>query len=273
MKRNGFTLVELLVVVAIIALLLGILLPALGKAREIARTSVCLSNLKQIGTASVSYAMENGGILPMHSAVDASGEPSYNELRWWGWSVMPMIYTNIDNPPSDDSEIDEFIEDLPDDGGVFTCPEDGPALESYQQQTLMSIRFGQGEFFGVNFEGVTASRGGSGAGLASAVPGDLNGRGMQMVLQYDGSPGWSNGNPWGLIVGQKWGRGVPGSGDNGGISRHNGDRVMNFMMLGGQAISVTFDAEMSDQKFMDWEWEQSGASWVNDPDFSDFTVQ
>ena len=62
--RKGFTLVELLVVIGIIAVLVSLLLPSLGRAREAARQTKCLSNLRQLGMAFVMYTNENQQFFP-----------------------------------------------------------------------------------------------------------------------------------------------------------------------------------------------------------------
>jgi prepilin-type N-terminal cleavage/methylation domain-containing protein/prepilin-type processing-associated H-X9-DG protein len=68
LQNDGFTLVELLVVISVIGLLMGILLPALGKVRGAASRTYCMSNLRQIGVAMRSYLDDNRDIFPRSCA-------------------------------------------------------------------------------------------------------------------------------------------------------------------------------------------------------------
>ncbi|WP_432800341.1 type II secretion system protein [Poriferisphaera sp. WC338] len=68
--KKAFTLIELLVVISIIALLVGILLPALTSAREQARRAMCLTNQRQITIAALSYAVDHQGEVPRSSDIE-----------------------------------------------------------------------------------------------------------------------------------------------------------------------------------------------------------
>ena len=83
-RAAGFTLVELLVVIGIIALLIGILLPSLSRAREQAKRTQCMSNLRQIGMAVVMYADANKGWLPASGGGLTNSASALNHTPYWG---------------------------------------------------------------------------------------------------------------------------------------------------------------------------------------------
>ena len=85
-KNSGFTLIELLVVIAIIAILASILFPVFARARESARRTSCLSNLKQIGLGIIQYTQDYDETMPMANWGGNAGDGFY-----WMDAVQPYV--------------------------------------------------------------------------------------------------------------------------------------------------------------------------------------
>ena len=99
-RISGFTLVELLVVIGIIAVLVGLLLPALGKAREQANLVKCSSNLRQIGQSIAIYEANYGGALPpsnfyvglsINNGVQLPVTPTSGYVHWSSLLFNPQL--------------------------------------------------------------------------------------------------------------------------------------------------------------------------------------
>ena len=139
--QHSFTLIELLIVIAIIAILAALLLPALNQARARAQAATCTGNLKQIGSAIVLYAGDFGDYLPVANTLPSNGQ------RAWEWRMELGPYLGIAGRVIElvDAQVTE--EHLAFNAGPFHCPS---FLQAVPADPVSALKQGGG--YGWNFQ-------------------------------------------------------------------------------------------------------------------------
>ena len=124
--KHRFTLIELLIVIAIIAILASMLLPVLGQAREAARKTACGANQKQVGLALQHYQGDFDAYIP---AYWTSG---YQPSEWWFWQMSMLNY------------IPELQEEKP---GIMTCATNAMSAPRPELLVTTYCRVGSGWYW------------------------------------------------------------------------------------------------------------------------------
>lgn len=143
-RTKGFTLIELLVVISIVSLLISILLPALGQARESARNMKCLNNEKQIGLAVFNYASDYyDWFVPI--LVDDPRGVAFDRPLPFEFLLFPYLYDGVDRLPPGDLSYSLKTKSL------FACPSDDLVRDrvcsySGNRNAMGVVDFGSGNY-------------------------------------------------------------------------------------------------------------------------------
>lgn len=231
-QHRGFTLVELLVVIGIIALLISILLPALNKARESAKAVQCASNMRQVGLAFIMYAGEYKGWLPpaMSSAYRDNGlMPNGTDATTWVdllintklLVVKEGKYTNSGNPWIDKYNIQ-----------VLQCPnQDASPWVSSAANDYLTVWSYTVPYYIFGVDNVNGTQAGQ-YRPHKLTDLKMSSQTMLLVESQVGSP-----YAFPIVFDPQ---GLAPEGNYGWDVRHNDNKSSNFLMADGHVIPYTF---------------------------------
>lgn len=136
-RKSGFTLVEMLLVVAMISLLISILLPALGKVKDKAQTTICQSNLKSINGATIQFATDNARMFPA------------------GRNWVTGSWTSVNGVKSG-----TLYKYMGENEAAYVCPEflDSRSWWEYNQNGVVGWTYSLNEYFGESWQGKNGVR-------------------------------------------------------------------------------------------------------------------